>query len=212
MKLFYAPGACSLASHIALAEADVEFELIKVDFSSSQQRTEGFLAMNPKGRVPVLVDGDEIITESPAILRYIARKYPDAGLWPEDIMEDARCAEWLSWCVSGIHVAFAHIARSYRYASSAEAMAEVEEKGRETVLDLWQQVESRMAKRGTTWAASERFSVADPYIFTFWNWGRSPKLGYDMSRDFPAWTEHARRLCDRPGAKRALDREQIDYA
>ena len=209
MKLFYAPGACSLASHIALEEAGADFEPVEIDFGSAQQQSAAYLAINPKGRVPVLEDGGEIITESPAILRYIARRFPAADLWPEDMLEDARCTEWLSWCVSSVHVAFSHIARSYRYAISPEGLSEVEEKGREATRDLWEKVEARLAVRNTKWSASDGFSVADPYLFTFWHWGRNPRLNYDMARDFPAWTELAHHLCERAGPRRALEREGV---
>jgi glutathione S-transferase len=209
MKLFYAPGACSLASHITLEDVGANFEPIKIDFGSSQQQSAEYLAINPKGRVPALVDNGEVITESPAILRYISRRFPEANLWPEGILEDARCAEWLSWCVSSVHVAFSHIGRSCRYAIGESAFREVEAKGRETTRDIWGQVETRLAARKTQWAASDSFSVADPYLFTFWHWGRNPQLNYDMPEDFPVWTEHARRLCERFGVRRALEREGI---
>ena len=185
MRLFYAPGACSLASHIALEDAGADFEPVAIDFGSAQQQSAEYLAINPKGRVPALEDGGEVVTESPAILRYIARRFPEANLWPADVLEDARCAEWLSWCVSSVHVAFSHIARSYRYAISADGLKEVEEKGRETTRDMWAQVEARLAARTSRWAASDDFSVADPYLFTFWHWGRNPRLDYEMARDFP---------------------------
>lgn len=212
MKLFYAPGACSLASHIALEEAEADFEAVEIDFTSAQQHSADYLKINPKGRVPALEDCGEVITESPAILRYIARRFPDANLWPEDALEDARCAEWLSWCVSSVHVSFSHVARSYRYAVTNEGLREVEERGREATRDLWEKVEERLASRKTIWAASDGFSVADAYLFTFWHWGRSPRLRYDMSGDFPVWADLAHRLFERKGARRALDREGISLA
>ncbi len=129
------------------------------------------------------------MTENPAVLRYVARKYPAAGLWPEDAREDARCLEWLGWCTSGVHVAYAHMRRPERYATSDAAKADVVARGRET--------------------ARDGYSVADPYLFTFWTWGRGKALGYDMARDFPRWTEHARRMGERGAVRRALAREGI---
>ena len=108
MKLYYAPGACSLAPHIVLEEVGDRFELSRVDLGANQQNSADYLRVNPKARVPALTDGDWTLTEAPAILRYIAARHPAAGLWPWDPREEARCAEWLNWLSSTIHVAFVH--------------------------------------------------------------------------------------------------------
>src|SRR6202167_5726355 len=109
MKLYYAPGACSLAPHIALEEAGARVELSRVDLGANQQNSTEFFRVNPKARVPALADGDWVLTEAPAILRYIAARYPAAGLWPWDPREEARCVEWLGWISSTIQVAFGHV-------------------------------------------------------------------------------------------------------
>lgn len=209
LTLFYSPGACSLAAHIALEESGLAFEPRRVNFAEAEQRGPAYLAVNPKGRVPALSDDGFVVTENPAVLRYVARKAPQAGLWPDDPREDARCAEWLAWCSSGIHVAYAHVRRAERYAQSESGKADVVETGRAATRDVWQQVERRLAASTSPWAAGERYSVADPYIFVFWTWGRGPNLGYDMARDFPAWTAHAGRIGERPAVRRVLEREGI---
>jgi glutathione S-transferase len=209
LTLFYSPGACSLASHIALEESGLAFEPRRVDFAKAEQRSPEYLRINPKGRVPALADDGFVVTENPAILRYVARKAPEAWLWPDDPRADAACAEWCAWCSSGIHVAYAHVRRAERYATSEAGQAEVIEKGRATVREVWEQVERKLAAAGAPWAAGERYSAADPYLLVFWNWGRGAVLGYDMARDFPAWTAHARRMGGRPAVRRALEREGI---
>jgi len=122
MKLYYAPGACSLAPHIALEEVGSRYELSRVDLGANQQNSPEYLRINPKARVPALIDGDWVLTEAPAILRYIAARHPAAGLWPWDPREEARCAEWLSWLSSTIHVAFVHVRRAARYAADPRAV------------------------------------------------------------------------------------------
>ena len=208
-KLYYSPGACSLAPHIALEETGAAYEPVLVKLAEGAQRKPDYLAVNPKGRVPALADDGFVVTENPAVLRYIARKYPTASLWPDNSREEARCMEWLGWCTSGLHVAYAHIRRAERYAITDAGKAEVVEKGRETCHDVWRQVEGRFAASTCDWAAGEGYSVADPYIFTFWTWGRGPTLGFDMAGEFPAWTAHARRMGGRPAVQRALAREGI---
>ena len=209
LKLYYSPGACSLAPHIALEETGADYQPVLVKLADGAQRTPEYLAVNPKGRVPALADDGLVVTENPAVLRYIARKYPDAAVWPDDPADEARCLEWLGWCASTIHVAYAHVRRPERYAAGDAAKADVVEKGRQTCRDVWAQVEERFAGSSSDWAAGRHYSVADPYVFTFWTWGRGPNLGFDMARDFPAWTAHAKRMGERPAVQRALEREGI---
>ena len=131
MKLYYAPGACSLAPHIVLEEVGGRFELSRVDLAADQQNSPDYLRVNPKARVPALTDGDWTLTEAPAILRYIAARHPAAGLWPWDPREEARCAEWLNWLSSTIHVAFVHVRRAARYASDLRAVEDVAATGKD---------------------------------------------------------------------------------
>ncbi|WP_460448781.1 glutathione S-transferase family protein [Alsobacter sp. SYSU BS001988] len=207
LKLYHSPGACSLAAHLVLEEAGAAFEPVRVNFAEGEQRSPAYLALNPKGRVPALVDGDWVLTEVPAILRYVARTHPAAGLWPDDPRDEARCAEWLAWCSSTVHVSYAHVRRPERYASSDAAKAEVMEKGRETCLDVWSQVDARLA--GRIFAAGDSLSVADFYVLVFWLWGRGPTLGFDMPAAYPHWTAHARRMAERPAVRRVFEREGL---
>ena len=108
LKLFHAPRTCALASLIALEEAGAEYEISPVDFSRQQQRSPDYLAINPKGRVPALVTDDGIITETPAILTYIAQSFPDAKLIPNDAFGFARVQEFNSYLCSTVHPAHAH--------------------------------------------------------------------------------------------------------
>lgn len=208
LAFYYSPGACSLAPHIALEEAGAEYDPIRLDLPGGQQRSPEYLAINPKGRVPALADGSWALTENPAILRFIARRYPTAELWPDDPREEGRCAEWLAWIASTVHVAYAHVRRTERYASSPEAMQDVAAKGRATCRDLWHTIDERLSHVGP-WAVGDRYTVADPYLLVFWNWGRGTVLAYDMPGDFPHWTAHARRMAERPAVRRIFEREGL---
>jgi glutathione S-transferase len=209
LKLFHSPGACSGAVHLALEESGLAYEIAPVKLAEGQQRTPDYLKLNPKGRVPVLVDGDYVITEVSAILRYVSRLAADKALWPADAREDGRCAEWLAWIGSGLHISYAHIRRPERYADSEAARADVVAKGRETTRQVWQQVEDKLAAQNTPWAAGSQFSVADLYLFVFWSWGKGQLLSYDMEKDFPRWTEHARKVTAREAVRRVCERDKI---
>ncbi len=214
IKLFYSPGACSLAPHIALEEAGANFTTTLVDFKSSEQRNPAYLKINPKGRVPAIAIGEWTLSENPAILQFIAQSYPDAKLWPTDPQVAAKCLEWMAWLSSGVHVTYAHIRRAERYATSEVALADVRAKGTISTREIWGDVETRMAALASSgagpWIAGEQFTVTDAYAFVFWTWGRGQHLGYDMAKDFPAWTAHARRMAARPAVERVLAREGLD--
>ncbi|MFL5222097.1 MAG: glutathione S-transferase family protein [Microvirga sp.] len=208
LKLYYSPGACSLAPHIALEEAGVAYEPVKVALAKGEQRTPEYLAINPKGRVPVLAEDDWVLTENAAILPYIAQRFPEARLWPSDPREAARTAEWIGWIASTVHIAYAHVRRPERYAADPKAIEDVIAKGKESCRDIWGQVDKKLGSG--PWAVGKGYSVADPYLLVFWTWGRGPTLGFDMAKDFPNWTAHARRMGERAAVKRAFEREALE--
>lgn len=205
MKLYYAPGTCALAAHIVLEEVGAPFTLEKVDFAADEQNSPGYLSLNPKGRVPLLVDGDFSLTEAPAILQYIAEQYPEADLLPPlGARERARMLEWLNYLSSGLHIAFSYIMRPHRYTDDASAHAGIVEKGRAVFHDSFQYIEGRVPEDG--WLAGA-YSVADPYLGTMYRWGN--RAGYAMKQDFPRLAAHAERLSARPAVQRALATEGI---
>lgn len=208
LKLFYAPGACSLAPHIALEETGVPFQAIAIDTKNGEQRRAPYLAINGKGRVPALAIDDWALTENPAILQFIGRAFPEARLWPEDPRAAARATEWMAWLSSTIHVAYAHMRRAERYATSEQALEDVRAKGRESCEALWPAVESAFG--AGPWALGGAYSVVDAYLMVFWMWGRGPALGFDMPGRFPRWTAQARRMTSRPAVERAFRREALD--
>src|ERR1700758_625492 len=114
LTLFYAPGACSLASHIVLEESGEKYEPKKVDLAGGEQRTEAYLKINPRGRVPALrLDSGEMLTENTAILPYLGRRF---GLWFSDPLAEARALSVIGFFAATVHVAHAHVGRPERYA------------------------------------------------------------------------------------------------
>jgi glutathione S-transferase len=206
LTLYFSPGACSLAPHIALEEAGLPFELAQVTLAKGEQNAPEYRAINPKGRVPALVEDGWTLTECPAILRHVARHAP--GLWPDDPRLDARCAEWLAWCSSTVHPTYAHVRRPERYADDEAARAAIVAKGREACSAIWAEIDARLG-RGP-WALGDAYSVADAYLMPFWHWGRSPFLAYEMAADYPNWTAHARRMAERPAVRRVFEREGLE--
>ncbi|WP_207476284.1 glutathione S-transferase family protein [Arenibaculum pallidiluteum] len=208
LTLFYASGACSLAPHIALEEAGARYEATPVALSKGEQRSEAYLAINPRGRVPALRIGSDVLVENPAILHYIARSYPDAGLIPAgDALAEARCISIMSWLASTVHVAYAHIFRPERYAADETAHPAIKETGRAAFLNHLQEIERMLT--GREWALGERYSVCDPYMFVFYRWGRRIELPMG---ELAAYTAHKDRMLQRPAVRRTLEAEGLDIA
>jgi glutathione S-transferase len=156
----------------------------------------------------VIAEAVPVVTENAAILPYIAQRFPKAALWPSGPREAGRAAEWIGWIASTVHIAYAHVRRPERYASDPKAIEDVVAKGKESCRDIWGQVDRKLG--AGPWSIGERFSIADPYLLVFWTWGRGPTLGFDMAKDFPSWTAHARRMGERPAVKRAFEREGLE--
>ena len=115
LTLYYAPGACSLASHIVLEESGEKYEAKRVDLAKGEQRTDAYLKIHPLGRVPALMlDNGEPLTENTAILPYLGKRF---GMWPKDGLAEARALSLIGYFASSVHPAHAHISRPERYAT-----------------------------------------------------------------------------------------------
>ncbi|MEM9356084.1 MAG: glutathione S-transferase N-terminal domain-containing protein [Pseudomonadota bacterium] len=201
MKFYYSPGSCALASHIVLAEAGADYEPVRVDFSSDEQKQPDYLAINPKGRVPSLITDDGTLTETPAILAYLAQKFPEAGLAPLDNpFAFARAQEFNSYLCSTVHVAHAHKSRGKRWADDSAAIAEMTRKVPESVLAAFQLIEDGMLKG--PWVLGEKFSICDAYLYTVAHWLEGD--GIEPKSQLPRVAEHRDRVAERPAAKRAI--------
>jgi glutathione S-transferase len=201
--LFFAPATCALASHIALAEAGAEYKLRRVDFRAGEQRSPEYLAVNPKGRVPALVTERGILTETPAILAYIAQTHPQAGLAPlADPFALAEVQAFCAYLCATVHVAHAHRPRGSRWADEPASLEDMKRKATRNMHDCFSLIETKMF-RGP-WALGEAYSIADPYLFTISSWLESD--GVDI-RDFPCIADHFARMSERPAVRRALAEE-----
>ncbi len=147
LKFFFATGTCALASRIALEEAGADYEPVRLDFKAADQRKPDYLAVNPKGRVPVLVTDRGVLTETPAILTYIAQTFPDAELAPlDDPFALARLQAFNSYLCSTVHVAHAHRMRGYRWADDEAAFEAMKKKVPQSVGECFDLIEREMIR------------------------------------------------------------------
>ncbi len=203
IKLFYTPNTCSLATHIALVDSGAEYTLKRIDFGKTEQQSPDFLSINPKARVPALATPRGVLTETPAMLAYVAQSYPDARLAPlDDAFAFAELQAFNSYLCSTVHVAHAHRMRGYRWADDPVAIAAMQKKVPQSVGACFELIERYMF-RGP-WVMGEAYSIADPYLFTLAQWLEAD--GVDPVR-IPRVSEHRERMLSRASVAKALAEE-----
>ena len=202
--LYYALNTCALASHIALKDAGAPYNLRRVDFGTTQQQSPDYIAVNPKARVPAMVTPRGILTETPAILTFIAQSYPAARLAPlDDPFAFAEMQAFNSYLCSTVHVAHAHRMRGSRWADDPASFADMKRKVPQTVTACYSLIENGMLKG--PWVMGEHYTVADPYLFTLAQWLEDD--GVDPAR-IPRVMEHRMRMLERPNVRHAIAEER----
>ncbi len=200
MKLYYYPGACSLAPHIALREANLEFELERVDLATKQTASGApFAAVNPKGQVPALaLESDAVLTEVPAILQYVADRAPRTRLAPSaGTIDRYRLQEWLNFVTAELHKGLGALFRP-----------DVPDAWRKVVLDT---VGARLGYldrhlKGGQYLMNGTFTVADSYAFTILNWASYVRIEL---APWPAVQGYLERIAARPSVRQAMRAEGL---
>lgn len=199
-KLYYTPGTCALASHIALEDAGAPHEAIRISFKTNQQNSPEYLAINPKGRVPSLVTDRGILTETPAMLAFIAQSYPAAQLAPlDDPFAFAEVQAFTSYLCSTVHIAHSHRMRGYRWATEESSFADMQRMVPTTMSACYAMIEKNML-RGP-WVMGDRYTICDPYLFTLAQWMEGDSVN---RTDFPRIGDHYARMMARDSVRKAL--------
>ena len=200
MKLYYLTAACSLASNIALREAGLKFELVKVD-RHTKKAADGldFNEVNPKGYVPALtLDNGEVLTENVTVLQYIADRNPAAKLAPAaGTMERYRLMEWLSFINSEVHKNFSPLFR-------ADAPEETKQFARKNLVNRFDYLQRALGSK--TYLMGEQYTVADPYLFTVLNWTKFHNIGVGK---WPNVKNYMARVADRSKVQETLKAEGL---
>lgn len=205
LTLYYTPDTCALVSHITLIEAGAEYALERVSFKREEQRKPDYLKINPKARVPALVTEEGVLTETPAILVYIAQKFPEKNLaLMDEPFKFAEVQAFNSFLCSTAHINHAHRMRGYRWVDAADtrSIEAMKKKVPESVGDCYALVEREYFKG--PWVMGERYTVCDPYLFTLVQWLEGD--GVDIAR-LPRLKEFRERMAKRPSVQRAIEEE-----
>jgi glutathione S-transferase len=200
LTLYFAPNSCALATLIALEEAGAPYRIERVDFRRSAQRSPEYLSVNPKGRVPALLTDDGVLTETPALLAFVAQSFPKARLAPlGSPFAFARAQAFNNYLCSTVHVAHAHRMRGHRWADDPAAHEAMRRKVPQSVGECFALIEREMLSG--PWVLGGEYSICDPYLFTLANWLEAD--GVDRAR-LPRVSEHSLRTAERPAVQRAL--------
>ena len=199
MKLYYSPGACSIAPHIALREAGAEFEAVKTDIRGKKLPDgSDYLAVNPKGSVPALgLDDGEVLTENAAVLAYIADQAPASGLIPASGIARYRVLEWLSYVGAEVH-------KSYGMLWNPQSSDEAKQLARELVGKKFDFVAGRLGDND--YLTGDSFSAADAYLFPMLNW--TAMHGIDLGR-WPTLKALQARIAARPAVRETMKAEGL---
>jgi glutathione S-transferase len=203
ITLYYSPGSCSLAPHIVLREAGADFALAHVPVAERANYAPEYLRINKKARVPALAIDGFVLTENPAVLAFLGRRFAAAGLYPDGEAE-ARCLEWLAWQSNTVQIAFAQLWRAERFVDREAGFPPVQASGRADIQRHFATIEERLA--ASPFAAGGRFSVADPMLLVFYRWGIRIGLAMDA---YPAWSRFAAAMMQRPAVAAAFAAEGI---
>jgi len=200
MKLYFAPGACSLSPHIVLRETGLNFELEQVNNQEKKTKSgQDFWAVNPKGQVPVLeLDNGEKLTEGPIVVQYLADQKPAAGLLPPaGSMERYRVQEWLNFITSELHKSFGPIFRP----TTPEEFKKI---SKENLGKRFDYLDKHFT--GRQYLMGDKFTVADAYLFTVLRW--TTRIGMDLAK-WPNLKAYVDRIAARPKVQEALKAEGL---
>jgi glutathione S-transferase len=215
LQLHYHPGNASLIVHIVLEEIGAPFELRYVDRAQAAHKSAPYLALNPNGLIPVLVDDESrgadgaplVLYETAAICLHLADTHPAAALLPAlATRERAAAYKWLVWCANTVHPVIGHYFYPERWADDATGAAVVKALAETKLGALLDQIETELARHGGPWFLGDRFSVVDPYAFVLCRWTR----GFARpARDLPHVKRWLDRMLARPALQRAFATEKL---
>lgn len=201
ITLFYAPGACSMAAHIALEESGEKYEKKRLDLSKGEQKTAEYMKIHPMGRVPALkLDDGSPLTENTAILPYLGKRF---GLWPSDPVKEAQALSLIGFFAATVHPANGHVGRPERYTEDKSAFPGIQAMGRKSYFEYMKQIDAMYATR--EWL-SDKYSVLDPYALVFYVWG--VKREYPMA-ELKSYGALKDRIVKRPAVQRVLADEGV---
>ncbi|WP_298930517.1 glutathione S-transferase family protein [uncultured Ramlibacter sp.] len=209
MKLYFAPGACSFVPHTLLETIGEPFEPVLVKLHKQENLSPEYRAINPRGQVPVLVDGDTVITQILAIVNYLSDRFPEKGLLPRDPLAKAKVLETLAWMNNTVHPTFTHVFMPFKFAPTEQGQAEIKAHAVSLYGPMLTEIEAMAqaaAAKGQAFLGGESFGPLDAYALTLLRWGGF--AGIDPAGFLALWA-HAQKVAQLPAVARAIERERL---
>ena len=206
LKLYFAPGACSFVPHALLELAGAPFDPVLVKLHKGEHRTPEYLALNPRGQVPVLVDGDEVVTQIVAIVLHIDALYPGAGLLPGSGLARTRALQTLVWMNNTVHPTFTHVFMPHKFTGAETAQKAVKAHAIEAYRALLGEIEA-LSAAASPWLGGAQPGALDAYALTLLRWGGF--AGIDPAT-LPATWGLVQRFAALPPVARAIERERLE--
>jgi glutathione S-transferase len=209
LKLYYATGACSFVPHAMLELAGATFEPVSIKLHKGEQKSAEYLAINARGQVPVLVAGDQVITQVMAIVAYIDARFPESGFIPREPLARARFVEALAWMNNTAHPTFTHFFMPFKFSDDEAAQAAMKRQAavqyRQRLAEL-QALVTQAHGAGHDWLGGAHCGPLDAYALTLLRWGGMAGINPE---DFPALWAHVQRTAQVPAVARTMERERL---
>ena len=207
LQLHYYPSTASMVPHLLLEEIGAPYELVFVDRTQGAHKSAAYLALNPNGLIPVLVDGDLVLYETAAICLHLVDVHPQAGLAPlSGTPQRAQFYKWLVWLTNTLQATLIVYFYPERWADTADAIAQVKAHAEARVGSLLDLLDAELARHGGPWLLGTSFSAVDAYALTLCRWTR----GFTRpARSLPQLGPYLTRVLARPASQRVFERERL---
>jgi glutathione S-transferase len=209
LKLYFAQGACSFVPHALLETAGEPFEPMLVKLHKGENQTPQYQALNPRGQVPVLVDGSEVITQIVAIVSYLNDRFPQCNFLPRESLARTRVLSTLAWMNNTVHPTFTHVFMPFKFAASAEAQADIKKFNAALYAPMLGEIEAMAAaaeRQSRPYLGGAQFGPLDAYALTLLRWGGF--AGHDP-QGYPALWALVQRVAALPAISRVIERERL---
>ncbi|MEN9887757.1 MAG: hypothetical protein RL758_2335 [Pseudomonadota bacterium] len=209
LKLYYGPGACSFVPHVLLQASGAAYEPVMVKLHKAEHKSAEYLQMNPRGQVPVLVDGDTVITQIVAICSYLADKFPEAGFLPKEPLARAKAMETFAWMNNTVHPTFTHYFMPGKFTSNEAVHGDLKQAAAEQYRGLLADIESMVKAKnakGHAHMLGDKISPLDPYVLTLLRWGTIAGIN---PADYPETWAYVQKLATEPAVATVIERERL---
>ena len=209
LKLYFAPGACSFVPHALLEATGQPFEAALVKLHKGEHQSPEYLGLNPRGQVPVLVDGEAVVTQILAIVTYLDAKFPQQQFLPREPLARAKAMETLAWMNNTVHPTFTHVFMPHKFTDDVQAQAAIKAHAAALYRPMLGEIDAlaiAAGARGDAFLGGADFGPLDAYALTLLRWGGF--AGIDP-QTFPALWTHVQKVAQHPPVARAVERERL---